>query len=101
MIVRILQSLSSNKTKSHTFLTEVFNETTKKWTIQKNCVYHIKNAKVKFKDKLVYLVGYTVDNDDEKCNLEANHFIGNTIDWNDDTITYPYVEWVSYFEAYD
>jgi hypothetical protein len=100
MIVRILQSLSSDNKKSHTFATEAYDETTQKWTPQKNCTYHFKNAKVKIKDKLVYLVGYTVDNDEEHVMLETAHFVGQPIDWNNDSRTYPYLEWVSFFEAY-
>jgi hypothetical protein len=99
MIVRILQTLG-DKNKSHTFAAESFNESTQKWIMQRDCVYHFKNAKVKIKDKLVYLVGYTIDSDDELTQLQEAHFIGEQIDWNDDTKIYPYLEWVSFLEAY-
>ena len=100
MIVRILQSLSSEGEKSHTFAAESFNESTQKWSQIRDCVYHFKNAKVKIKNKLVYLVGYTVDNEEELSHLQESYFVGQTIDWNDDTRTYPYLEWVTFFEVY-
>jgi len=100
MIVRILQPLSSEGEKSHTFAAESYDESTKKWTQKRDCIYQFKNAKVRINNKLAYLVGFTVDNEEELTTLQESYFVGQSIDWNDDTQIYPYLEWVTFFEAY-
>jgi len=97
MIIRIIQNLQ--KDIEHTFITEVFSEKLQKWSPIEKCQYHFKNAKVRIKDDIVFLVGHSVDTEEELSNFTVD-FLAKAINWNDDVTTYKYINWVIFFEAY-
>ena len=97
MIIRVVQNL--NKETGHKFITEAYNDRLKKWSPIEKCHYHYKDAKVRIKDDVVFLVGHSVDTDQELSDLQVD-FLAQVLDWNDDSTIYRYVNWVNFFEAY-
>jgi len=97
MIIRIVQNL--NKDIEHKFITEAYNEKLKKWSPIEKCHYHFKDAKVRIKDDVVFLIGHSVNSEEELSNFSVD-FLGETLNWNDDLRTYKYINWVNFFEAY-
>jgi hypothetical protein len=97
MIIRTIQLFV--KTTNYRYITEVYNHLSKSWSPIEKCHYHYKDAKVRINGGIVFLVGHSIDNEEELSNFTVD-FLGQSIDWNDDTIVYKYIEWVDYFSAY-
>lgn len=97
MIIRTMQALI--KDFPHQFSTEVYNHLPKSWIAIDKCHYHYKDAKVRISDGVVFLVGHSIDTEDELIQLSVD-FLGELIDWNDDEKKYKYIEWVNFYEAY-
>ena len=97
MIIRTMQVLIKSFT--HQFSTEVYDHLSKSWIAVEKNHYHYKDAKVRINDGVVFLVGHSIDTEDELAQLSAD-FLGELIDWNDDEKKYKYIEWVDFYEAY-
>ena len=97
MIIRIAQIFNSNI--EHDYVTETYDDRLKQWVPIEKCHYHFKNAKLRIKDGIVFLVGHSIDTDVE-LNIFQDNLIGQLLHWNDDLTMYEYVNWVDYFEAY-
>jgi hypothetical protein len=97
MIIRSVQLFT--KQTPHQYRTEVYNHLSKTWSPIEKCHYHYKNAKIRINEGIVFLVGHSIDNEEELNDFTVD-FLGQPIDWNDNTTVYKYIEWINDFNAY-
>ena len=97
MIIRTIQLFA--KQPNHRYVTEVYDHLSKSWSPIEKCHHYYKDAKVRINKEIVFLVGHSIDNAEELSNFTVD-FLGQSLDWNDDTKVYKYVEWVDFFDAY-
>lgn len=97
MIIRTIQIFARQS--NHRYITEVYNHLSKSWSPIEKCHYHYKDAKVRINNGIVFLVGHSIDNAKELSNLTVD-FLGQSVDWNNDTKVYKYIEWLDFFNAY-
>ena len=97
-IIRVLQQKGSVSDSS--FVQESFNPETKTWHFCKQVYNHFKDAKVRHHNQSIYLIGTGIDSLQEIKLLQEKYIIGKELEWNNQDVIYPYIEWVDYFEAY-
>ena len=97
MIIRSIQLFARKA--DDKYITETYNHLSKTWLPIEKCHYHYKDAKVRINEGLVFLIGHSLDNAEELSDFTVD-FLGQPINWNDDTRVYKYIEWLNFFNAY-